>query len=207
MSENNQRHGTTTGYRLGCRSDCCRKAMAASMALRRRRQYLARTNELAVPNIGTRRRIQALVALGWSLSEISREAGYDRSHAALILTRPGPLQQTTANRIAEVYGRLSMTLPPQRTKVEKIDASRSRNLARRKGWLPPLAWDEGAIDDPDHVPPVGRSEHIYLAAELVAEWDHLRRSGESIEQAAPQLGVTVGAIEKALERTAKESAA
>lgn len=154
MLPDDHHRGTTTGYRHGCRQACCRKAMADAMANRRKRLYLARTDTLAVPNIGTRRRIQALMAIGWSQSRISREAGYDRSHVSLILMRGGALQQRTVDRIAEVYERLSMTLPPMTTGPEKVAATRARNLAAERGWAPPLAWND--IDDPGEEPVMGR---------------------------------------------------
>ena len=83
-------------------------------------------------------------------------------------------------------------------------ADSQRKIARGRGWLSPLAWDN--IDDPNERPTATRDHSHYRAAELLSEWDHLRRSGESIEQAARQLGVTVGAIEKAIERAGRDAA-
>jgi hypothetical protein len=147
MSRN---HGTTTAYREGCRCTDCRRACADAQARRRKRQYLARVQQLSVPNIGTRRRIQSLVALGWSLSEISRQAGWTRSLAALIIRRQGPLHEKTARECAAIYERLSNQLPPRDTKGQRIDYSRARNMAARNGWLPPIWWDN--LDDPDERP-------------------------------------------------------
>jgi hypothetical protein len=42
--------------------------------------------------------------------------------------------------------------------------------------------------------------NYWARAELLSEWDHLRRSGVSMAEAAPRLGVTRKAIEKAIER-------
>lgn len=190
MTPDDARHGTTTGYRRGCREACCRKAMAESVALRRKRLYLARTDTLAVPNVGVRRRIQALVALGWSQARISEEAGYNRSHVGLILTRNGPLRAGTAERIAEVYERLSMTLPPETTTAEKCDATRSRNIARRNGWLPPLAWNN--IDDENEHPdgwaytPANRAEMVRDLVDL----------GYGINDACARLNVSREGLEK-----------
>lgn len=142
IDPNDPRHGTTNGYRKGCREACCRAATAAARADERKRQYLLGTTHLSVPPLGTHRRIQALVALGWPLAEISRRAGYDRSHVPLMLTRWGPLQARTAERIAALYDTLSMQVPEERTGPQRTAATRARNMARRNGWPPPLAWDD-----------------------------------------------------------------
>lgn len=149
LPDDDHRHGTTTGYRLGCRSDCCRRPVAAQRADQRKRYYLQRTNTFMVPSLGTVRRVQALAALGWSISEVSRRAGYTRSHLNLMVQRAS-IRRATADHIAAVYEELSMSLPPEETREQKVSASRVRRLARERGWLPPLAWID--IDDPDEHP-------------------------------------------------------
>ena len=189
------KHGTTTGYRLGCRDACCRRAVAAQRAEQRRRYYLLRTDTLMVPATGTRRRIQALAALGWPTSEVSRRAGYERSHLGLLMRRES-IRRTTAERIAAVYETLSMQLPPETTKTQRIDASRARRIARERGWPPPLAWDDDHIDDPAYEPhawhyvPADRAEHL-------ADLDE-RQAG--ISEVCSELGIRRDSVERWCER-------
>lgn len=197
MLPDDPRHGTNAGHRAHFTDGTtpCQPCRDAHADYRRglwRKKYLRRVDTLVVPSLGTIRRIRALQAIGWRLSDLDQAMGYSgRSNAMHNLTRQEFVRRDTAEKVAAAYDRMCMTPGP---------SQRSRDLARKWGWLPPLAWDD--IDN-DTEPAAGPSEHIYRAAELVAEWDHLRRAGESIDQAARQLGVTVGAIEKALERVGK----
>lgn len=54
---------------------------------------------------------------------------------------------------------------------------------------------------------IEREPSFWSRDDLVAEYEHLRSAGVSIHTAASQLGVTVGAIEKACERVRKGEAA
>lgn len=154
---------------------------------------------LTIDATGARRRIQALYALGWTFDELGECMGGGKNRAHRIAhgthcTDRG-IYAVTHRRVVALYDELSSKRP------EGWIAERTRANAARLGWLVPAMWDD--IDRDPEPTTSGRSEHNYTAAELVAEWDHLRRAGESIDQAARQLGVTVGAIEKALERVGK----
>lgn len=96
-----------------------------------------------VPAVGTARRIRALVAIGWSLTELAAGIGWTLANLCnLISCRPDGVAVRTAQLVAVLYERLSMT-----PSVGPL-SGRARAMARRKGWVPPLAWNEGAIDDP-----------------------------------------------------------
>lgn len=153
----------------------------------------------AVPALGAQRRLQALMRLGWSSHRIATEAGLPhRNHVWRILHgqkgKPTTwIQRSTDEWVREVYDRLSMTVPEGRY------VARTRAYAERMGWPPPLAWDD--IDNDQEPRGVGVNGPQYASADLLAEWDHFRAAGESIHACAKSLGVTVGAIEKAVERT------
>lgn len=102
------------------------------------------TDRMLVPAIGTQRRIKALLALGHSYQTVAAffPTG-NPSHVALIIDRQ---QERVTRRIhdcaCEAFRALSMT--PGRSEG-------TRRRARRRGYKPPLAWDEGSIDLPDAV--------------------------------------------------------
>lgn len=138
MTPDDPRHGTTRGHAAGCRELCCRRARNADEARRRKyRQVLGITR--SVDATGTRRRIHALMALGWPSREIAARCGWTTGEAVLEVSRRNWVQTKTAETIARVYDHLSMTLGPS-------DATRRRAIA--KGWAPPLAWD--CIDTDPH---------------------------------------------------------
>lgn len=91
---------------------------------------------------GTRRRLQALMVLGYPLPGIAQQVGV--AYSNLLETANGTwstIRTPTAQKITVLYRRLSLTpAPPTRT------AELARNEAMKRGWHGPLAWDD--IDDP-----------------------------------------------------------
>jgi hypothetical protein len=107
--------------------------------------------------IGVTRRMQALVALGWSQSKIADRLGIQRSNFRLTRFQ-WSITAGHARAAKALYDELSMQLPPEETHRDKIAASRARKYAAERGWLPPLALDDDLIDDPDYVPAVVRDQ-------------------------------------------------
>lgn len=108
-----------------------------------------------VDSIGAARRIQALAALGWSLSKIAARLGILRSNFTNLAHGRTDITVAHDKAVRALYDEWSMQLPPQETHRDKIAASRARNYARALGWLPPLAWDDDALDDPESAPLTG----------------------------------------------------
>lgn len=136
---------------------------------------------------GTRRRVQALAALGHTLASIAAEAGLRRRNTLSVIVRgQQTVRRATAEQVAAAYERMSMTRGP---------SMRAQAYARAQGWVPPLAWDDDTIDDP-HATPIGahgedsRTEHLDLD-----EWFRLVRYGEHPERAAERCGVKLGSVE------------
>lgn len=138
-------HGKRDGQHRG-RSTRMRAGNAA--------RILAVQLELAggarVPAIGTRRRVQALVANGWSITKVGARVDMTAANFCSLLKRD-QVTVATAKRVAELYDELWDAAPPESTHRDKIAASRARKYARLHGWLPPLAWDEDTIEIPDAI--------------------------------------------------------
>lgn len=189
------RHGTVAGYnRIPCRDDCCRLAMANY----KKRWAWDRHNgrERIVSTLGTRRRLESLAWLGWSRSQVAARVGIAPTNVARLLSKE-TMTASLAARFAAVFEELCMTLPTGKAQA----IANTRNQARKRGAHPPLAWDD--IDND----PEPRGIRDRERRDLLTEWAELQEAGESIEQAARRLGVTVGAIEKARERRDREPAA
>lgn len=106
--------------------------------------------------LGVTRRIQALMWLGYSAPQIADAAG---CHVDSVRDSRDQPRVFVARRfktgIADAYDRLSMTLPTGETKQDRAGITRTRNMARRKGWLAPLMWTD--IDDVDECPDLSNS--------------------------------------------------
>lgn len=91
---------------------------------------------------GVRRRLQALHALGWGWAALARELESVPIQVRSTLTAD-TVTAKWARRVIAAYDRLSMVRP------EGKYAQRARNRSARRGWLPPLAWDDEFLDLPD----------------------------------------------------------
>lgn len=119
-----------------------------------------------VSSLGTARRIQALVALGWTQAYIARQLGITPANFTPLAHGRRPVTQGTADKVAALYDRMSMQHPPERNHHERIAASRARNTAKARGWLAPLAWDDEFLDDPDYQPQMPKDTGLCKVTEL-----------------------------------------
>lgn len=142
---------------------------------------------------GTRRRLQALVAIGWTQTELANRTGILLSTVnALANGRWGKVQHATHLQVCRVFEELSGTPGP---------STRSRLMATRRAWAPPLAWDDDTIDDPTADPvgaaltPAKRTREEILE-DFADTWDdHLG----DVQVAAFRLGVTPLSLERTLQ--------
>jgi hypothetical protein len=107
-----------------------------------------------VDAMGTRRRLEALVAIGWSRTKLGQRLGIEPSGMSELFRRDR-VRASRAQAVADLYDQLWDRRPPEDGWREKISAARSRNYARQHGWAPPLAWDEDQLDLPDGKPAKG----------------------------------------------------
>lgn len=137
---------------------------------------------------GTTRRLQALVTLGWSQTEIARRMGWTVANVnVLVLGRRTQVAVGTAKLVMRIYEQLSMT---------PGTSSRARSVAAGHGWLPPLAWDDDIIDMPgaDARENARSSDRVRLTVDDI---DELLEHGETLEGISSRFGIkrnTVGQI-------------
>ena len=145
MLPDDPRHGTNAGYQAHHKhrvTPCqpCRDAHAAQHQAFKARKYLQRLDALCVDPRPTQRRIRALQAIGWRLSDIDRLLGGPGvSNGVWNMLQQPTVHVDTAARVAALYDWLHMRPGP---------SERTRALAVMRGWAPPLAWDD--IDNDEH---------------------------------------------------------
>lgn len=193
MNADDPRHGRTEGFHAGCREECCRRAIARYQKGVRLRK--ARGTTWAIPAVGAQRRIQALMALGWTSSDIATAAEWNNRNDVLRILngqkgKPTKwVERTTHNTICRVFEQLAMHFP-----APAAHRARTRAMALRKGYAPPLAWDN--IDDPREIPQGIDAEgrNTSIKATRVHALEHLVRMGDNLEAAAKALGISTDAI-------------
>lgn len=153
-----------------CRCDECRELAAAYDSWR---AHMHRTGQpLMVDATGTHRRLQALMAIGWSLPAIAARLGDRGPNIRRVLLAPR-LTRRFADRIAAVYEDLCMIRPVGHDRTSIAAIARTRIFAARRGWLPPLAWDD--IDnDPQPAAADNDAEVDQVAVDLAIAGKHVR---------------------------------
>ncbi|WP_045562328.1 hypothetical protein [Streptomyces sp. FxanaA7] len=136
---------------------------------------------------GTRRRVQALLAIGHPVVNIATESGVDHSVIHDVLNGAENVRGMTFDRIAAAYDWLSQQPP---TDVRPSAVTVSRNRAAREGWRDPQWWEDyGRIDDPAFDPDkadaeLGFRERAVLRRE---EIEHLAWCGHGPDEILARL--------------------
>lgn len=157
---------------------------------------------------GTRRRLQALVAIGWSQNRLAARIGMAPGNFGRVIHHAEQVQASTARAVRDLYEELWSTVPSVEERRGEISADRARNYAAARGWAPPLAWDEDAIDDPAAVPH-GVEPATGVRAKLPPTEELLwlvGECGETHEAIADRFGVKPSAVRQALDRYRRSAA-
>lgn len=99
---------------------------------------------------GVRRRVQALIAVGWSITQVADRLGLVRTNMRLDTAKA--VTSATRDRVAALYEEMRHQQPPAATRWQAGAVTRSRNYAARHGWVTADAWDADTIDDPRATP-------------------------------------------------------
>lgn len=207
-------HGTLLAYiNDRCRCRPCKDANSANCRTRRRlKAYGVQLDAKATPITGTLRRVEALGCLGWSYQALSAKLGWHESRLNHIVQQTA-VAPRNARAVAALYDQLWDQPAPTDTRMRRTSATRTRNAAARLGWLPPMAWDDAAIDDPDTQPNTGahsssgldevaveracHGDRIPLTrAELIEAIRRLHDRGRSLTETGDTLGLTAHAVFK-----------
>ncbi|GHG97420.1 hypothetical protein ACFORH_42790 [Amycolatopsis roodepoortensis] len=100
-----------------------------------------------VDGTGTRRRLQALCALGWSQTVLGRRLGLSQQNLSALINGGG-VRWTRSRQVTQLYDEMWNQKPAEDTAIQRRDVAAVRRNAVRRGWAPPMAWDDDAIDDP-----------------------------------------------------------
>ncbi|MFG2165542.1 hypothetical protein [Micromonospora chersina] len=190
------KHGTANAYaRHRCR---CATAREAWRIYNKRRRE-GRNQPNCIDATGSTRRMQALVAIGWSLRGIGRISGYHhRTIQDVAYGRRRRITRQTAAWVADLYERLSGTPGGSRYAL---------TVAKRNGYVPPLAWEGVDIDDPNAKPDLGTNttdttliDEVAVRRALTgerirlnpAEKAHAFRIGLRMDMSANQIGLRLG---------------
>ncbi|MFF9197302.1 helix-turn-helix domain-containing protein [Streptomyces sp. NPDC014779] len=136
-----------------------------------------------IPSAGTRRRVQAMYAMGHSPKVIAVESGMSTSFVSHLANGgPRKVDAPSAAAIHEAYRSLA-AVPGA--------SNAARRRAAKMGWRDPLWWEDmGHIDDPAFDPATAEQLNFHERAALRAEEIlHLASYGTTEEEIARRLGL------------------
>lgn len=131
---------------------------------------------------GTRRRLQALVTLGYSIAALGKRADIDAwrvLHEDLVF-------EATRAAVATLYDDLSNHPPQPQTMPQRTTVTRAKRYASARGWAPPLAWDDETLDDPAATPQGVATAPVRLS--VASQVDELLEIGCSVTEIPSRVG-------------------
>lgn len=133
-----------------------------------------------IPSLGSRRRLQGLVAMGHDMRPLIGACRISRNTATeLLYNRLLAVWPSTADRIEAGARRLILT---------PGDSGAAMERAHTHGWVPLAAWDD--IDDPAEQPSLGRrSDRSDRTRAIVEDTAELLARGLSREEIAKRVGI------------------
>lgn len=154
---------------------------------------------------GTHRRIQALVALGWTQAKLANRLGMEKTQLSAMLRDRRYVMVRTARSVRALYDDLWDQAPPEATPRERVAANRARQYAALRGWVVPQTWDDDLIDDPSSEPELGEPVRRTIALAEDSE-ELIRKQGYTLQHAAERLGVDKNHLQIARARATKRTA-
>ena len=182
-----------------------RETAAAILAVRPGAEAVAPA--ALVDAAGTRRRLQALVAIGWSKSRLAARLDMLPGNFGQAMQRE-QVTAATARAVRDLYDELWATPPAEGTRREKASAVRARKYATEHGFVPPLAWDDDELDLPAAQPAPGwqrKFRRTRRSADTAEDAVWLRGQGFTYQQIAERLGISPDAIHAALRREGQQA--
>lgn len=182
--------GTSTLHRIdkGKRSQARQSTVDKVLAYNPGEKKGTRRN--VIPAIGAARRLQALGRLGWTPWLLAERCGLSASTITRIrdLNATKNIYAKNDLIIRELYDDLWDQEPPRETRDQRSAVSHVLAHATRAGWLPPLAWDDGTIDDPNAKPATTLLRSAIDDAPTVEALIELLDQGLSLNEAALRAG-------------------
>ena len=121
------------------------------------------TDGASIDATGTRRRLQALHARGWSRRALAVRLGMEHNALRLAFTN-GTVSGRLARAVRDLYEELWDQAPPATTGHERASITRTLRWAAANRWAVPAAWDDDQLDDPAARPRGLRADAWEVAA-------------------------------------------
>ena len=178
----------------GCRHLECRRAARAHERLTEPRDAT-----------GTRRRLRSLAVMGHSTAALAARLNVpSQTVRRLQRGNPAEVPAAIADAVAALYDQL--------WDVRGTSHHAVRMMAERRGWVPPLGWDDDeaghGIDDPSAVPADWKPRGDRRAlADRIEDLAEVLAQGNTPQQAAWRLSIPLGTVHTLQSRAARTAVA
>lgn len=144
--------------------------------------------------VGATRRLQALVAGGYQLDDLTTRLGMSRSSVSRLTKGDTSAKASTVRAVRELFAQLQLTPGP---------SDLARTHGARLGWPLPFDWDEDDIDDPavqvqrsTTQPGTHRATQVAQISDRRAQVARLTAKQLTAREIAERLGVDARTVER-----------